>query len=336
MANEEKDVIRIETTEATLQATLISGQLGFATDTNKMGRLQKDGITMDWWSSDQSTWLYWTSAGWGGVTTTSPDGKFHIYTSSAGSVTASSEANELVLENNNSCGMTILSSDGNESVIAWGSTSKNIGSFIAWNYDSDEFSISTLKNSGEIKIYTGLNSLALTINSGQNFIFPYLTNNAIAFIGGGSTAGYLKTTSDLTYDQDSGRLGINSDSPNEALDVIGNIRNSTLTASKIVGSNVNKNLISISTSSAFTQTYSATTKTHSNLTVSTLTDSSGGSKDNTISAITDQSETTDNSVINDNFAELTEEINALRTDLINTKQILNSIIDDLQTINILG
>lgn len=336
MANEEKDVIRIETTEATLQATLISGQLGFATDTNKMGRLQKDGITMDWWSSDQSTWLYWTSAGWGGVTTTSPDGKFHIYTSSAGSVTASPDANELVLESNNSCGMTILSSDGNESVIAWGSTSKNIGSFISWSYDNDEFSISTLKNTGEIKIYTGLNNLALTIDSYQNFIFPNLTTNAIAYIGGGSSAGTLETTSNLTYDQDFGRVGINSDSPNEALDVDGNIRNSTLTASKIVGSNVNKNLISISTSSAFTQTYSSSTKTHSNLTVSTLTDSSGGSKDNTISAITDQSETTDNSVINDNFAELTEEINALRTDLINTKQVLNSIIDDLQTINILG
>lgn len=38
--------------------------------------------------------------------------------------------------------------------------------------------------------------------------------------------------------------------------------------------------------------------------IASLTDSTGGSDDGTLSAVTDQSETTDNSVINDNFSEI--------------------------------
>ncbi len=82
---------------------------------------------------------------------------------------------------------------------------------------------------------------------------------------------------------------------------------------------------------AFTQTYSTATKTHSALTSATLTDSSGGSTDNTVAAVSDNSETTNNTTINDNFAEVTEEINALRVDMENTKQVLNQVIDDLQS-----
>lgn len=88
--------------------------------------------------------------------------------------------------------------------------------------------------------------------------------------------------------------------------------------------------------SAYTQTYSTADKTHANLTSATLTDSSGGSTDDTVSEVTDQSETTDNSVINDNFAEVTEEINALRVDLTDLKQLVNSIIDDLQALGLVG
>lgn len=44
-----------------------------------------------------------------------------------------------------------------------------------------------------------------------------------------------------------------------------------------------------------------------------LTDSSGGSTDGTIAAVTDQSETTDNSVINDNFAEVAAAIALLES-----------------------
>lgn len=49
--------------------------------------------------------------------------------------------------------------------------------------------------------------------------------------------------------------------------------------------------------------------------IASLTDSSGGSDDGTIAAVTDQSETTDNSVINDNFSELHTKLEAILTAL---------------------
>lgn len=86
---------------------------------------------------------------------------------------------------------------------------------------------------------------------------------------------------------------------------------------------------------AYTQTYSTTTRTHSNITAATLTDNTMGTKDNTIAKVADGGETTTNADINDNFAEVTEEINALRTDIANIKDVLNQVIDDLQSVGIL-
>ena len=45
MANENKDVIRVEDTEANLPTTLRAGQLGFSSDTKKMLYLESDGVT---------------------------------------------------------------------------------------------------------------------------------------------------------------------------------------------------------------------------------------------------------------------------------------------------
>ena len=81
MANENKDIIRVEATEANLQSTLIAGQLGFTTDSYKMGHLMKDGVTMKWWSPDSSDWFYVDGSNNIGVYTTTPAAKFDIHTS---------------------------------------------------------------------------------------------------------------------------------------------------------------------------------------------------------------------------------------------------------------
>ena len=52
MGVEYKDVIRLETTAALMPTTVKSGQLGFATDNEKMGRLWLDGVTMTWHTAD--------------------------------------------------------------------------------------------------------------------------------------------------------------------------------------------------------------------------------------------------------------------------------------------
>jgi hypothetical protein len=83
--------------------------------------------------------------------------------------------------------------------------------------------------------------------------------------------------------------------------------------------------------SAYTQTYSTADKTHANPTASTLTVSDGaGTNDNTIGAIT-----ADASVIAA-VQELADEINKLVADVADTKQLCNSIIDDLQAAGIVG
>lgn len=92
--------------------------------------------------------------------------------------------------------------------------------------------------------------------------------------------------------------------------------------------------------SAFTQTYATTIKTHADPTSTTLTDTTGGTTDNTVAAITavngSGATTAQETDINNNFAEVTAQLNLLRTDVLNAKNVLNAVIDDLQTIGLLA
>ena len=185
MANLNYDIIRVEDTEANLQTTLISGQLGFTTDTNKLGHLMQDGITMQWFTSTDDSWIYWSGAGWGGVTTDSPDGKFHIWTGSAGSVSADTNMNELVLENDGDCGMTILAPDIYDCTVCFGSPSDNQGSIINWNHDDDELKIDTI---GEFKLYT---------NDGTAALYVYDTQDALLATSLGINIGMTTAASEV-------------------------------------------------------------------------------------------------------------------------------------------
>lgn len=80
---------------------------------------------------------------------------------------------------------------------------------------------------------------------------------------------------------------------------------------------------------AYTQTYSTADKTHAAPTASTLTVTDGaGTNDNTIGAIT-----ADASVIAA-VQEIADEINKLVADVADVKQLVNSVIDDLQTLGL--
>jgi len=82
--------------------------------------------------------------------------------------------------------------------------------------------------------------------------------------------------------------------------------------------------------SAYTQTYSTANKTHADPTAAALTVADGaGTNDNTIGAIT-----ADASVIAA-VQELADEINKLVADMADIKQLVNSVIDDLQTLELL-
>lgn len=83
--------------------------------------------------------------------------------------------------------------------------------------------------------------------------------------------------------------------------------------------------------SAYTQTYSTATKTHSNLTSATLTDSTGGTANTTL---VDVGIVFNQAAINDNFADVAAQINALIVDITNVKGVLNSVIDDDQILGL--
>ena len=97
---------------------------------------------------------------------------------------------------------------------------------------------------------------------------------------------------------------------------------------------------------AYTQTYATASRTHSALTSSTLTDSTGWTANTTVAALAAVGIDVVNSAsqpdvntrlgtMNDNFAALVAQVNALRVDLENTKQVLNQVLDDQQTFGLL-
>ncbi len=86
---------------------------------------------------------------------------------------------------------------------------------------------------------------------------------------------------------------------------------------------------------AYTQTYSASDRTHANPTASALTDSSGGTASQTLAAITGGGGSCENATKNA-VASLADEINKLIADVADVKQALNAVIDDLQTFGFAG
>lgn len=88
---------------------------------------------------------------------------------------------------------------------------------------------------------------------------------------------------------------------------------------------------------AYTQTYATASRTHSDFTSATLTDQSGGSADTTIALITNANNagSADVGPTADAIADLAAQVNALRVDLENAKQVINQLLDDLQTLGAL-
>lgn len=80
----------------------------------------------------------------------------------------------------------------------------------------------------------------------------------------------------------------------------------------------------------FTQTYATSSHTHAALTSATLTDSTGGTPGATLAAIAGSVYATDAAAIINALSSLAAQVNALRVDLANAKQVLNAAVDDLQ------
>jgi hypothetical protein len=124
-----------------------------------------------------------------GIGTTSPDGNLHIFSSSAGTVSAASDANELVLEAAANVGMTFLSGNSAVARIRFGDADSNARGNIFYNHSTDLFGFQTagstkltLTQDGELGIGTANPSALLHLKSTVNATGPSLifenTNNA--------------------------------------------------------------------------------------------------------------------------------------------------------------
>ena len=84
-----------------------------------------------------------TSTGKVGIGTNDPNGKTHIYESSAGSVTAATDANDLTLESSTNVGMSLLTANNSQARIKFGDPDETGAGVIVYNHQNDKFSIVT-------------------------------------------------------------------------------------------------------------------------------------------------------------------------------------------------
>jgi hypothetical protein len=91
-----------------------------------------------------------------GIGIASPDGKLHVLSGSAGTVTAATDANELVLEATSNVGMTLLGGNSSIARIRFGDADSNARGNIFYNHSNDSLGIQTAA------------STAMTIDSSQN------------------------------------------------------------------------------------------------------------------------------------------------------------------------
>lgn len=105
----------------------------------------------------------------GGSLPASPDGTFHVHTASAGAVTANTSADELVLENSGSGGMTILVPDASAGNIIFGSPSDSVGATIDWGFDAGTFNIGPSKVGAVMNLRgdNGITNLTLSGTAGS-------------------------------------------------------------------------------------------------------------------------------------------------------------------------
>ena len=96
------------------------------------------------------------------------EGSLHIKTASSGQSTADTAADELVVENNDSGGISILTPDNSLGQLAFGSASDAYGAFIGWKHDDNQMTIATANAGDSMVLQTANKVTAVTINSSQN------------------------------------------------------------------------------------------------------------------------------------------------------------------------
>ena len=109
-----------------------------------------------------------------GSTSDSVDGTLHAHTATAGSVTAHADADDLIVENSASGGITILTPDASYGALFFGSPIDNLGAQVSYQQSSATMIIGTRLSSGKVNIRTGDGSSTLILDTNSRIS---LSNN---------------------------------------------------------------------------------------------------------------------------------------------------------------
>jgi hypothetical protein len=125
------------TTDELTIANNSSGQTKFINQSKTSMLIDNSGDISFYEDTGTTPKFFWdASAERLGIGTTSCDGTLHVHSGSAGSVTAVGGADDLVVENSSSGGISILTPNASNGYFIIGSPSDSIGSQMDWNYDN--------------------------------------------------------------------------------------------------------------------------------------------------------------------------------------------------------
>ena len=101
--------------------------------------------------------------------TDNPNGTLHVHTATAGSVNAPSVSDDLVVENNDNAGITILTPDDKMGTLGFGSPSDSIAGMVRYDETNKSMIFGTVEDTsaGNIKFLTANEVTAMTIDSSQ-------------------------------------------------------------------------------------------------------------------------------------------------------------------------
>tara|TARA_Y100001938_G_scaffold121783_1_gene169687 strand:+ start:188 stop:979 length:792 start_codon:yes stop_codon:yes gene_type:complete len=130
-----------------------------------------------------------------GVGTSTPDGKLHVHTGTAGSLTAAANSDDLVVENSADGGISILTPAGNAGQLTFGSTDSNVNGSIAYDHGTDSLRFSTaasekvrIETDGDVAIGTTTATGKLTVEE-----------NAAPATSGTMSTGFVIQASGTSY-----------------------------------------------------------------------------------------------------------------------------------------
>jgi len=172
--------------------------------------------------------------------TASPDGQLHVHTGSAGSITANSDLDDLVVEINADGGITILTPAANQGFVGFGDPDDDYIAGIDYDHNGNTFRIFAnnsariiIDSNGDVGIGTELltpdhllhlssttaSQLGITHTIGADSVVMGVDGNGlftITTVDGGGVAGHIVLAPD-------GNVGIGTTTPDSTLEVNGSV-----------------------------------------------------------------------------------------------------------------